>query len=74
MTIHGVQSWHCSYCDFTTFDRNTWKQHVLSDHHDLLPFKCNGCECKFLFEDNYMRHIRIHMGERALPCPDCQRK
>ena len=73
-THENMQSYDCSYCSFSTFDRNQWRLHMLKDHHEQLPFKCHICECKFLFERNYLRHFRVHKGERALPCPVCERK
>ena len=50
------------------------KQQMLTKHSEELPFKCKDCNYRYINEENYRSHLKIHAGEIASSSSNCKCK
>merc|ERR1712074_184904 len=59
-------------CDHLFSHKSNLKQHVISVHKHVKPFKCNECDHLFSHNTNLKQHIiSVHKQERSLLCSEC---
>ena len=61
----------CNSCTASFKKSSHLKQHVLSVHSRLKPFKCDVCDKNFVTRGSLNGHLRTHTMDQAFQCSIC---
>ncbi|KAL7636598.1 UNVERIFIED_CONTAM: hypothetical protein RMT77_013375 [Armadillidium vulgare] len=63
----------CHICKEKFKSKNSYRNHVLSMHEGIKPFKCDYCEEAFIFKHTMLIHRKTH-GSQIYVCGYCNKK
>jgi len=73
-----VERYQCTQCSYQTTQREHFRRHVDSVHHNLRPFLCDICGRRFKRHDALLQHALVHSDQSNARfsvhrCTVCQR-
>lgn len=70
--INGFTKYSCPHCSFYTGTSLLLKQHLMSDHNDILKkFRCLFCKKHFYDSNSLKLHLKDHENILKFTCPNC---
>ncbi|XP_063441644.1 zinc finger protein 773-like [Mytilus trossulus] len=71
VTRHGVMTYACEVCRKEFKTKRQMKEHILSLHAGVKPFKCDQCDKMFTRKYHLERHLMMHAGTKDYQCEYC---
>ncbi|CAC5419816.1 KRAB [Mytilus coruscus] len=71
VTRHGVMTYACEVCRKEFKTKRQMKEHILSLHAGVKPFKCDQCDKMFTRKYHLERHLMMHAGTKDYQCKYC---
>lgn len=73
MILHSNQEFKCDHCEYLTKKKVLLNRHVISQHTNDKPFKCNMCDRTFKMKRALTIHLALHGASKTFKCTFCDR-
>lgn len=68
---HGVMTFACDICTKEFKTNRQMKEHLLTSHVGIKPYKCEHCNKFFARKYHLERHVVVHTGIKEYQCEYC---
>lgn len=73
MILHSNVEFSCDKCEYVTKKKALLKRHLLTQHSNLRPYKCERCGRDFKMKRSLTIHIAQHGSTKKFKCQFCDR-
>ena len=70
-----IKSKYCKICEKTFSTMGNLRNHIMTIHQNLKPYKCPfpGCKKQYSIQSRLQVHYRIHIGKKPYICSFCSK-